>query len=208
VWRTDLELANGADVAVTATIELMRRGQNNAAPSSTTVQIPAGSAVKLTDVLDSAFGFTGAAALRVSVSDGPVAVVSRTYNLADTGTFGQFIPGVPAMTAAGPQDRATLIQLNQNDAFRANIGLVNTTAANLHVDATYHAADGTIIATKGYDLPPNGYIQDGGAFGSAEFEGGFAILTTPTDGGAFLAYASVVDNLSDDPIYIPAAVTD
>jgi photosystem II stability/assembly factor-like uncharacterized protein len=208
VWRTDLELANGADVAVTVTIELMRRGQNNATPTSTTVQIPAASSVKLADVLDGSFGFTGAAALRLSVSDGPVAVVSRTFNLADTGTFGQFIPGVPGTAAAVQGEEATLIQLTQNDAFRTNIGLVNTTGSNLRVDAAYHAADGTLLATKAYDLPPFGYTQDGSAFGSAEFEGGFAILTTSTSGGAFLAYASVVDNFSDDPIYIPATVAD
>jgi hypothetical protein len=35
---------------------------------------------------------------------------------------------------------------------------------------------------------------------------GFALVSTTTPKGAFLAYASVVDNRSGDPVYIPAWV--
>ena len=35
---------------------------------------------------------------------------------------------------------------------------------------------------------------------------GFALVRTTTTGGAFFAYASVIDNLSGDPIFIPARV--
>lgn len=206
VWRTDLELANGADVDVTVAVELMIRRQDNSTPATVWVEVPAGSAVKVADALATLFEFSGAAALRLSVSDGPVAIISRTYNLADTGTFGQFIPAVTLEEAAGPGDEAYLIQLSQNEAFRANIGIVNVTDANLRVEAEFFAADGTLVTSNFWDLPPHGYFQDSDALGSSQYDGGFAILTTSTPDGRFLAYASIVDNASDDPIFIPAQV--
>ena len=33
---------------------------------------------------------------------------------------------------------------------------------------------------------------------------GFAVVSTDSPGGAFIAYASVVDNASGDPVYVPA----
>jgi hypothetical protein len=39
---------------------------------------------------------------------------------------------------------------------------------------------------------------------STDVPDGFAVLRTTTPGGAFLAFASVVDNRSGDPIFIPA----
>ncbi|MEW6338599.1 MAG: hypothetical protein ACOY3Y_04220 [Acidobacteriota bacterium] len=41
---------------------------------------------------------------------------------------------------------------------------------------------------------------------TADVSDGYAVLRTPTPGGRFYAYASVVDNRSGDPIYVPAQV--
>lgn len=42
------------------------------------------------------------------------------------------------------------------------------------------------------------------AYSTADIPEGFAILWTTTPEGRFLAYASVIDNRSGDPVYIPA----
>jgi hypothetical protein len=40
--------------------------------------------------------------------------------------------------------------------------------------------------------------------GAGEVDNGYAVVRVITDGGKVLAYASVVDNLSGDPVYVQA----
>lgn len=205
VWRTDLEIFNAGGVDLHARIALMRRGRDNSSHEEWELDVPAGTSQKLEDVLDSLFGITGAAALRVSVDAGELLVSSRTYNQAVEGTFGQFIPGIPESRAIGQGEEEALLSLLQNENFRTNIGFVNTSADWIEIKAVLFDASGVELATKLYDLAPYSYTQDSHAFPTdAVVEGGFARVSTTTVGGAFFAYASVVDNGSDDPIFIPS----
>ena len=64
-------------------------------------------------MLLSVFGFSGGAALRITPAGGTVLVTSRTYNLTDDGTYGQFIGGSPESHAIDQQQRGVLIELSQ-----------------------------------------------------------------------------------------------
>jgi hypothetical protein len=204
VWRTDIWLSNTTDSAVTATLNLLKRDQDNSAPQTLEYDIPSGENLMLGDALATAFGYTGTAALRVGLN-GEATVTSRTFNQAAEGTFGQFIPGVTQATSITEGRTGILIQLRNNEQFRTNIGFVNQGGETLAVHADYFSSDGTLLNGKDYYLKPFGYFQDGNALpDGSDIRGGFARLTTSTAGGKFLAYASVVDNGSDDPVFMPA----
>lgn len=65
------------------------------------------------------------------------------------------------------------------------------------------AETGAALGSRRYALPPLGMTQvarvarDLGAAG--DVAGARLVLSTPTAGGAFAAYASVIDNVTNDP---------
>ena len=224
-WRTDLEIHNAGTTATTATVALLVRDAANPSPQTRSVAVAAGASVRLPDVLLNTFGFTGAAALRVTSSSDRLVVTSRTYNLVGPGaaglpqgaSFGQFVRGVSEESAIPYGQEGRLIQLTQRDAssgldFRTNVGFVNLTSSTLEIRIDLFGADGTFLGTRSGDetrlrayefrqltevLKPYGTIADG-----------YAVLRTTTPGGRFLAFATVIDNhLSGDPVFVPAAVT-
>ncbi len=212
-WRTDLELLNPGSERSTVTVALLRAGQSNVSPTQKTINIEAGRTARYSDVLSSLFGYSGAAALRISNSVGMVAVTSRTYNLTANGTYGQFVGGVlsPAAINAGQEGR--LIQLTHNRAtdsgFRTNIGFVNATGGPITIDVEMYAADGSFFGAKSYTLDPYGFRQVDKIFQQVtggDVADGYAVLGTPTAGGAFFAYATVIDNRTGDPVYVTPVI--
>ncbi|RLE18021.1 MAG: hypothetical protein DRJ65_21970 [Acidobacteria bacterium] len=208
VWRTDLELANVSDDDLTATIELLPPGKDNTIRTQITRSLPGGESLRIVDLLDSGFETSGTAALKISVDGGELKATSRTYNLTEEGTYGQFIPGVADSKAIEAGDRAALIQLRQGDnTFRTNVGLVNLTDQQIEIRADFYNNAGGDLGFNLYTLEAFAYLQDNLAVpdqnGTA---GGFAVLTSTTTGARFMAYASVIDSGSDDPVFIPATV--
>ncbi|MCG6963752.1 MAG: hypothetical protein LJE95_10835 [Acidobacteria bacterium] len=206
LWRSDLELVNTADANTTVTLDYLPADHDNTTPISRQLVLPAKGAQRIQDVLGSLFATTGAGAIRVSVGTGSVIVTSRTFNQAEKGTLGQFIPARAQGEGFGAGDAAVLTQLRRDTDFRTNIGIVNLTGDAIRVTAEYHRADGSTIATTEYDLLPYAFHQHTKAIpGNEDLEGGFAVLTSASPGARFLAYASVVDNATQDPTFVPAA---
>ena len=163
-WRTDLEIHNAGTTATTATIALLVRDAANPSPQTRSVAVAAGASVRLPDVLLNTFGFTGAAALRVTSSSDRLVVTSRTYNLVGPGaaglpqgaSFGQFVRGVSEESAIPYGQEGRLIQLTQRDAssgldFRTNVGFVNLTSSTLEIRIDLFGADGTFLGTRSGD---------------------------------------------------------
>jgi len=210
-WKTDLELHNPGAHAVHLTVEALVRDQANPSPPAETFSLTGTYSMPLEDVLDSVFGVTGAAALRITPSLGPLMVTSRTYNDVAGGTYGQFIPGVAATQGAGVARGARLLQLSQSaddaSGFRTNIGLTNVTGTTTDVEVVLHDGEGGLLGTVRQTLEPWEFVQIDRIFRrvtTAELHNGFAVVSSATEGAAFFAYASVVDNRSGDPVNMPA----
>ena len=223
-WRTDLEVHNPGSTAVTFDVTLLRQNADNGgSPTTKSFSLGPQQSVRYADALASLFGFTGAAALRLSSSPGPILVNSRTYNLIGPNTvnlpvgasFGQFVPGLPEAEAIGYGEEGRLIQLSHRDSsaltgFRTNIGFVNTTGSPIDLKVDLYTADGTFLGTvqdAATHLPPRGFAQVNGVFGklTSQLEDGYAVVRTSTPGGRFFAFATVIDNhLTGDPIFVPA----
>lgn len=224
-WRTDLQIHNAGTEATTAFVDLLVRDAENSAPARRSVPVPAGVSVRLQDVLLGTFGFTGAAALRVTSSSDRLVVTSRTYNLVGAGaaglpqgaSFGQFVRGVPETKAIGFGSEGRLIQLTQRDSstgldFRTNVGFVNLTSTLIDLRLDLHRADGTWLGVRqGSEtrLRAFEFRQITEAFRTwGTVADGYAVVRTTTPGGRFLAFATVIDNhVSGDPVFVPVSET-
>ena len=73
----------------------------------------------------------------------------------------------------------------------------------MDVDVKLISAEGATLGTKRYRLPPFGMIQVSRVASelaaSGDITGARLDLSTPTTGGSFAAYASVIDNVTNDP---------
>jgi photosystem II stability/assembly factor-like uncharacterized protein len=215
VWRTDLEVHNPGTAQVPFTLAMLARDQTNTSPAVASFTLDPGKSVRLVDVLhDPAVGFgvaSGAATLTVVPVGGSLLATARTYNDQPTGTYGQFIPSQAQAQAISYGHEGRLVMLAQSATagagFRTNLGMVNVTDKVVIVEIKLHAADGTQLGTRNYQLRAYEYKQADQIFAavtSADVGDGYAVLSTPTGGGAFLAYASVIDNRSGDPMYVVA----
>jgi hypothetical protein len=210
-WRTDLVLHNSSDTTVQATLELLELGTDNSSPRSTTLEVTSGASLRVDDALAALFGFNGVTGIRVTGSGGGLQLASRTYTDTGAGTYGQFIPAHLDQDAIWFYERGYLTQLasstNTGSGFRTNIGLLSACAQPMDVEVELISADGTRLGSPSYHLQPYELIQHNYIFSEITAEDvmlATAQVSTPTIGCSFYAYASVIDNRSNDPVFIPA----
>jgi hypothetical protein len=210
-WRTDLEVKCSGAESASYTVEALVTNQANTTPEIRSFVLSAGSCRRHEDVLSDAFGLSGTAALRVTSTAGSVIVSSRTFADASEGTYGQFIPALPATEALAYGEVGALIQLSHsaapNAGFRTNVGLVNATAATITVELGFFNAYDVALGTLSVDLRPYEHRQVNDAFADVaddDVADGFILARTTTAAGSFFAYASVVDNRTADAIFVPA----
>ena len=204
-YTTDLTVANTGGVDTTFTLTFLGHDQDGTSGAEQTFALAAGRSATYSDVLGSVFGQSSGAygAIRISSGAASLAVLGQSSTSGFGGTFGQSVP------AAAPEDlvRAgapqSLVAVREDDAFRTNLILANAIGAPLDVDVALVADTGVTLGTKRYSLPPLGMTQvshvvrDLGV--AANLSGARLVLSTPTAGGAFAAYASTIDNTTNDP---------
>jgi hypothetical protein len=211
-WRTDVELHNPGAATARYEISLLETGRPNSTPASVVQSVEAGGAVRLSNVLSSLFSYDGTGALRITPTAGAGAVItSRTYNQTTGGTYGQFLGAVPASQAIEHGEHGLMIQLTHHHSattgFRTNLGFVNATRDPATVLVDLYRSSGALLGSVEASLRPYERRQLNRIFGSVtaeDVEDGFATITSPTPGSRVMAYASVVDNATGDPVYIPA----
>jgi hypothetical protein len=214
-WRSDLEVkARGTDPA-TFTIELLQQDQDNTSPLLATYTVAAGQSIRFEDLLETVFGYTGNAALRLTPTSGRFLANSRTYNDDPNGTYGQYIPALPADTALTEGVSGALIHLASSSApatgYRANVGLLNVTAASISLELDLYTGNGELLGTVAVTLLPYELRQMTDIYRQVTDDNvadGYILIRLLTPDGRYFAYASVVDNRSGDAIFIPAEEDD
>ncbi|MCK5439717.1 MAG: hypothetical protein KAI97_07220, partial [Gemmatimonadetes bacterium] len=205
VWRTDLDIHNTGSRSHNVEIELLRADQANLMPMRASVMLAPYASVRYVDAIDSLFGTAGVGSIRILAEADAVRSSSRTYNDEGDGTFGQGIPADRAGDALGFGDVGRLVGLSAaagpSSGFRTNIGVVNVGASSITVNVDLYAGDGSFVETVTVELDAYEQVQVNGVFSEAT-EVGYAEVWTETPGGRFLAYGSVVDNISGDPTYV------
>ncbi len=211
LWRSDLSVYNEGATSARFDVDLLPWRQPNLDVESMTFSLAPGSSLRYDDVLDSLFDFEGSASLRITATAGKVSANVRTYNLSPDGTYGQFVEGVGENLSFGAGDRARAFGLRQDldggTGYRTNIGLVNTSSRRMNVVIEIYTAAGGLLGVFEQTLRPYESVQLNELFKtvlSEDLDDGFVILETDTGEARFLAYASVIDNRSNDAVFIPA----
>jgi immune inhibitor A len=198
-WRTDVGVLN---LGATAAQVQMRLHVTGAAPR--TFPVAAGNQVILSDIVGQ-LGATGSGTLEV-VSDVPVLVSSRTYNLTTAnGTFGQEYDGVAAGGGLAAGQVGYLPQLSENAAYRSNVQLANTGTTQATVKVDLYDGTGAVVGSYSRTIDAGARHQANQPFASAgqhNLANGYARVTVETGAGV-LVNGSVVDNTSTDPTTIP-----
>lgn len=214
VWRTDLEVHNPGASIVTYRIALLERDADNRTPRTVEFTLRSGRSAHHADVLLDPFGFEGAAALRITPVDGSLIIHSRTYNQLALGSYGQFVPGMSRAQALVSGQEARLIGLFHDPSLaagsRTNFGMVNASSAPISVEVSFRRGAGGSLGTRVYELKALEFKQINKVFEEVTSEpiaAGYLLVRVTTSGGRLYAYASMVDNITGDAIFIPAVVT-
>jgi len=207
-FRTDARVFNPSatkDITITASF-LPVGNVNNNGVGSTTFTVTKRQMRVLDDVVAAIFNTSGLGAIRLSSPD-DFEATARIYAQVATGTLGQFVPG---LNVGQSMTKGVLLQLKSNAAFRTNIGVVSPVNAAVNVTWRLYDKNNALISTG-----PTMTLQPFGVIGPTNMAGG---LFFPIPAGADLndawvsyqsdnpifAYASVIDNSTTDPTFIPA----
>lgn len=210
-FHSDMRVYNGGATAVTATLSYRAQGSPASATVAAPVTIGPGEVKPFDNVLPSLFNVTnsGGAVLLTTSAPSSLVVTGRTYSIDETsGTFGQFIPGVTPAEGIGLGDRALqVLQLEQSQNFRSNLGLAELTGNPAKVRVSLYLPDSKVTPSTEVDLAPNEFRQLNGVIAGMNPGNTYnARITVEVIGGTgrVTAYGSVVDNATQDPTYVPA----
>jgi hypothetical protein len=191
---------------------------------STTIQVDPGATMALDDILTSFFGTGDTTALGVleirpltstqSNFSSPLSVQtvasSRTYNSTATGTFGQYIAAIPFSQFIGQAADGTaktllsLQQIAQSSAYRTNFGIVEGAGepANVLVHIFNNAGAEVAPAIPISLLPGEHQQRNLLAENNITLSDGRFEVEVVSATGKVTAYASVIDNLTNDPLMV------
>ncbi|HEV7768584.1 MAG TPA: PKD domain-containing protein, partial [Thermoanaerobaculia bacterium] len=137
---------------------------------------------------------------------------TRTYNLTETGTFGQFIPAIRIDAAAGAgsafgEGKYYIAGLRQDANFRTNLGFLNPNAQT--INATVKVFDDNQAQVGQFTLQLPQYkldqfaITDPKAVPNLSPNRPFSVEVTVPEGQWLIGYASLIQK-SGDPTFVQA----
>jgi len=212
-FRSDLFLYNQSSQTKTVGIEM--RSWTSTDQAFLNITLLPREARMIPDVLFTAFNRTGQARLRIgsqgSALDSSVRVTSRTYTVdANGGTYGFIMPPLNSFQTATTGDTLEILGTALDGRFRTNVGLVDVAAT---FSSTAPRALIEIIGTNQERLdsfetsvPATGGTQLNDLFRARALQHNglpVKIRITPLQ-GMIGAYAAMVDNESNDPMYFAA----
>ena len=134
---------------------------------------------------------------------------SRTYSVAATGTFGQYIPALPLVNflSKASASKISLQQVSQSSAtggFRTNLGFIEGSGQPVDFVATLLDDAGHTVAERSYSLKPYESQQQrlDQFFSISSITDGRVEVRVTSDSGHVSAYASVLDNTTTDPLLV------
>jgi hypothetical protein len=204
-WMTDVTLTNPGPTEAAVTLKFLGHDMDGRGGPEYAVVVKAGGLLTLPDILENYFfaGHTDFGAIRVMSSSPAIVVQSETWTgLLGTGCcVGESLPAASPSDLVGAVPR-TLAPIRENAQFRTNLILANATEAPLVVTVKLYDTNGLLIGSREIPLQPLEMTQLNRVaqkLGLAELPSGWISVSTPTPGGLFAAYASVIDNGTNDP---------
>ncbi|MFI5197014.1 MAG: endo-1,4-beta-xylanase [Thermoanaerobaculia bacterium] len=203
-YTTDLTAANTGSSDTTIQLKFLGHDVDGRGGPEQSFPLPAGRSTTFSDVLGSVFARTADfGAIRVTSSSPSVRALAQTSTPGFGGTFGQSVPAAMAGDLIVSGTPRSILAVREDASFRTNLVLANATEAALSVDVKLVGGDGVTLGEKTYPLPPLGMTQvtkvvrDLGVL--SDISGTRLVLSTSTAAGSFAAYASAIDNVTNDP---------
>lgn len=222
-FESDIRLANTSPQTAKYLLAFTpTRSDGTTSGRQVTVQVPAGQTLALNDILKNVYGFAagndsvsgmleirplGAEGSPFSISKTAAVTFasSRTYATSESGTYGQFIPAIPysELVSLGG-GKLSLQQLAQSALYRTNLGLVEAAGLPVTVQLSIFGDDGQRLRDFLVDLRPGEHMQLGSflALNGINVTNGRAEVTVASGSGKVTAYASVLDNRTNDPMLV------
>jgi PKD repeat protein len=207
-WRTELNIFNAGSQA--ADISFVFIPSAGGSPVTRTLFLAPKQSKTYANALLDLFGLTsGVGGLTLEAtsagSRADLRITSRTFTTGATGTYGQAVPDVRPEVL----ERTLYVTgIIANADYRTNIGLVNGDASTVNAALTLMNSIGTTLATRTVPLPGRSFQQTSLLALFPVLEGGsYDVLTlkiVSTSDSVVSGYASVIDNRTQDPIYVQA----
>src|SRR6185369_5011585 len=158
-WHSDVRIFNASSAKVDA--ELMFVSQTGSVQKVPLALAP-NEVKQLDNLLQSTFGVTndgGALHITTSAASNLIAT-ARTYNLTTSGTYGQFISAVTPNDAAALGTRPLqLLQIEESDRYRTNVGLAEVSGKPAKVEVTIVPPDSRVSIAFSVDMAANEFRQ-------------------------------------------------
>ena len=128
LWRSDLMLHNPGPFAARFRLEMRSSPDWQTVHTTPWLQLAAGASVRYRDVVERLFGLRGTGWLRVALSSGCLAGVSRTYDVAAPSPLGHPVPAIDEALLGG-DDSVWAVGLrlsrNPNRGLRTKVGVTH-----------------------------------------------------------------------------------
>ena len=206
-FRTFLRVFNPSDTdTISIGAAFLKTGQDNTAAPEMTFMLAPQEVRIFEDVVSSLFNDSGLGAIRLH-SDNMFMVTSRIFTDSQCsdpagGTFGQFAPGFEVSEALM---NGVILHLNFSNEFRSNIGFANTSEMQANVELRLWGPGG-MMAMRTIVIEPRGAVPPtaiSGLFDMSGLDQENLYVTFSSDQPIF-GYGSVVDNTTNDQIFVPA----
>lgn len=210
-WRTELTIFNAGSEAVTPQLIFFpgAGGQVQTRP----IYLAPKQSVTYANALLEIFGLQNSAGALGIEADGVVSspdlrISSRTFTDSASGTYGQAVNGVLSDDLPAT---VYLTGMESDTSFRTNIGLVNRNIAPVGVTLELFDQNGNRVGVNTTTLAGNNFSQSPLTAFFPNISGAqYATLSmrvTAAASNVVSAYASIVDNRSQDPVYVQGSGT-
>ncbi|MCK5378271.1 MAG: hypothetical protein KAJ78_02660 [Acidobacteria bacterium] len=207
-FGTDLEIL--AASAATVELALLPSGTDNSAPATVGYVLAAGEALRVADVLVTAFSTTGTAALRVTPTTGSV-MVNGIGQQEISASLLRHIPATAESEAFSFENASLLMGLEDSTEFGTDAGAVSAGTEPIVMAFDLYRADGTLLGRAQRTLAPYGHVLIADLFDevtTTTVSNGIAVVRTLTPGGRFVPFATVTDLQTGDSRHIPGQAYD
>ena len=213
MWQSDLIVHNFQTSPVTIEIGLVESGFGVADNFSTvmvdgaaTVTVAPGATRVITDLLRDHRGRASSIGALLVGGDRPFALASRVYDASTGAAIGETVPAAQDFLT-GTGQRAVIPGLRVSADFRSNIGVVAAanSGAPLVVELTLSSASGALLGSQTLTIPAGSIVHvqmSSLAFTSNPFDVATANVRIVSGSGNVTAYGSVVDNRSNQAMFI------
>lgn len=214
-WKTDLFIHNPSENEMVLNFKLLKANAENPQPPSSSLSLSGNSSLVIRDILNNVsfpefIGYTVAGLLIDFDSKEKPYIAARIYNdKGEEGTYGQFVPAFPIFNLSrGPSGDipSYLFGMIKNYRYRANMGIANVNPEANEIKITLYNSEGIQIgATHTAYMLPYSIMQINNVasfLGISEDLDCFTLKVESVSGKNFVAWGSVVDNITSDAYFI------